>query len=628
MAENTINETPTVENDIKSESRKKSTKIDANGFPMSLAEPSDLKDEKPDIHVDPEEKEASSCLGGETDKPSQANFNRSLFRNVNAIFDHQYTGNFKGESANEISPKISVTAPVADEKSDHNVERERDEESNHLCPLDDHVLKHRTETCFSKEVSSSHYLELGNNKLPKRKHSLESQNSDTHNPLQMNQFAALNLESSNEVESGDVLATELIKMFETNDPEGVSLIEKDKESIRSKNISNVYSDSNLICSTVQSEMTGSAESCFRRTDPILHESEEHEYSDSFPVRETWPRSDALLLDGENDKESTNVNIQELDEKETQLMICHSKETNEVSDSSTETGNNYEKTNETLSASDTSFHEVLSHTITCLDNDCTVPSCFTAKQFFLHMSSCPRQSKGGCTICFAMDAMVVKHAKICQVGLYDNCPIPNCDKVKVKVLGHWSNLKAKHAVLMQRAFSVLSHARICTSEVCSVGECCQKLKLHLQHMQSCENELDCGTKKCFNSLCFYHRSTCVDPNCPVDFCRAEWQRKLACVAHQMAVQPAYLIKPLGSDMVAVKAFPSVPIVNQEVGASCTLNAELDTAGTVPEKVCTCDCVAFCAYNLPRKNKTRAKSATGSCILLSKNTSKSCILRNKN
>ena len=85
------------------------------------------------------------------------------------------------------------------------------------------------------------------------------------------------------------------------------------------------------------------------------------------------------------------------------------------------------------------------------------------------------------------------------------------------------LKTKHANLMQIAFFVLSHARLCELDVCQMGKNCSKMKTVLQHASKCPKTTKCTTKKLLFSLCQNHNAICSDPECPVDFCREKWSR---------------------------------------------------------------------------------------------------------
>lgn len=102
-------------------------------------------------------------------------------------------------------------------------------------------------------------------------------------------------------------------------------------------------------------------------------------------------------------------------------------------------------------------------------------------------------------------------------------MPTCDKIKSKILEEWLELKTKHANLMQIAFLVLSHARICEADSCQTGKSCAKMKSVLSHASKCPKKSDCRTKKFLFSLCQNHNQICLDPSCPVDFCRDKWNR---------------------------------------------------------------------------------------------------------
>ena len=100
-------------------------------------------------------------------------------------------------------------------------------------------------------------------------------------------------------------------------------------------------------------------------------------------------------------------------------------------------------------------------------------------------------------------------------------MPNCDKIKSKIVEEWVELKTKHANLMQIAFVILSHARLCEIEACQMGKSCTKMKNILQHVSKCPKKVQCTTKKFLFSLCQSHKEICFDPECPVDFCREKW-----------------------------------------------------------------------------------------------------------
>ena len=58
-----------------------------------------------------------------------------------------------------------------------------------------------------------------------------------------------------------------------------------------------------------------------------------------------------------------------------------------------------------------MHMTLEHAAFCTDGNCPKENCHTLKQFFMHYNLCSKNSSGGCTICFAQDAMV------CQVRMH-------------------------------------------------------------------------------------------------------------------------------------------------------------------------------------------------------------------
>ena len=62
------------------------------------------------------------------------------------------------------------------------------------------------------------------------------------------------------------------------------------------------------------------------------------------------------------------------------------------------------------SSDNPMHMTLEHAAFCTDGNCRKENCHTLKQFFMHYNLCSKNSTGGCTICFAQDAMV------CQVRI--------------------------------------------------------------------------------------------------------------------------------------------------------------------------------------------------------------------
>ena len=55
-----------------------------------------------------------------------------------------------------------------------------------------------------------------------------------------------------------------------------------------------------------------------------------------------------------------------------------------------------------------MYMTLEHAAFCSEGNCQKENCQTLKQFFIHYNSCNKNSSGGCTICFALDAIV------CQV----------------------------------------------------------------------------------------------------------------------------------------------------------------------------------------------------------------------
>ena len=56
-----------------------------------------------------------------------------------------------------------------------------------------------------------------------------------------------------------------------------------------------------------------------------------------------------------------------------------------------------------------IYRTLEHAAVCLERDCVDDNCYTLKQFFMHLTTCDKNSNSGCMICFAFDAMV------CQVN---------------------------------------------------------------------------------------------------------------------------------------------------------------------------------------------------------------------
>ena len=106
----------------------------------------------------------------------------------------------------------------------------------------------------------------------------------------------------------------------------------------------------------------------------------------------------------------------------------------------------------------------------------------------------------------------------------HCPVPNCNKIKSKVVEEWMNLRKKHNHLMRVVFVILSHARLCNANQCQLGNNCKKMKSVLQHSTKCPKKSSCPSKKFLFSLCKNHNDICVDPNCPVDFCRDKWGKK--------------------------------------------------------------------------------------------------------
>ena len=106
----------------------------------------------------------------------------------------------------------------------------------------------------------------------------------------------------------------------------------------------------------------------------------------------------------------------------------------------------------------------------------------------------------------------------------HCPIPNCNKIKSKVVEEWMILRKKHNHLMRVVFVILSHARLCDANQCQLGNNCKKMKSVLQHSTKCPKKSGCPSKKFLFSLCKNHNDICVDPNCPVDFCRDKWGKR--------------------------------------------------------------------------------------------------------
>lgn len=96
-------------------------------------------------------------------------------------------------------------------------------------------------------------------------------------------------------------------------------------------------------------------------------------------------------------------------------------------------------------------------------------------------------------------------------------------MKSKIVEEWMELRTKHAHLMQVAFVILSHARICETDSCQMGKRCTKMKSVLHHASKCPKQAECTTKKFLFSLCQSHNEICSDHDCPVDFCRDKWNR---------------------------------------------------------------------------------------------------------
>lgn len=65
---------------------------------------------------------------------------------------------------------------------------------------------------------------------------------------------------------------------------------------------------------------------------------------------------------------------------------------------------------TKNCSENPMYMTLEHAAFCIDENCHRENCQTLKQFLIHYNSCSKSSGGGCTICFALDAIV------CQVRI--------------------------------------------------------------------------------------------------------------------------------------------------------------------------------------------------------------------
>lgn len=142
------------------------------------------------------------------------------------------------------------------------------------------------------------------------------------------------------------------------------------------------------------------------------------------------------------------------------------------------------------APDMPVYQALGHAYNCKIENCRLSKCLIAKQFLEHYSTC-NSGSDKCNICKAMDIMVRKHAQICQTPL-EKCPIPKCDKVRLKVLDEWFEFS-----------TLLRHAKACKDKTCDINKC-KKIKLMFYHSVKCNKSDTCKTKAFVRQLCEHYK----------------------------------------------------------------------------------------------------------------------------
>lgn len=76
-----------------------------------------------------------------------------------------------------------------------------------------------------------------------------------------------------------------------------------------------------------------------------------------------------------------------------------------------------------------YLEVLTHAARCGGPpQCRLQNCAKMKHLFVHVTTCETTHSGGCRICARLLALIVVHARSCNVR-GGSCPLPYCDKIR-------------------------------------------------------------------------------------------------------------------------------------------------------------------------------------------------------